>query len=74
MINVTEKSSDKSTIRHFIEAAEFWLDRVKTQEELLGGELIKPETRHEVAQDLGRYVRNLYDVSVKLNQAVGNVE
>ena len=65
---------DKSILKHLIESVEFWLERVKTQEELLDGELINATTRDEVEDDLARYANNLYDAAGRLNKAVCDAE
>lgn len=65
---------EKSLIKHMIECVEFWLERVKTQEELLAEELVIETTREEITADLARYTNNLYDTTSKLKKVVCDVE
>ena len=50
----------KSPVKHLIEGAEFWLERVKTCEDML------------ITGDLARYSKRLHEVAGKLDQAVNN--
>ena len=62
----------KSPVKHLIEGAEFWLERVKTCEEMLNGELSLATSREEIVGDLARYAKRLHEVAGKLDQVVNN--